>query len=116
MDKARKEVKDGEDFPVMPFEGHDNGMRGRYEYAELEKRLRKIRELIDLETDSWITKGLTAFETHNRVSANLILQFDQCVQHFATNPGGVTITLEREKNNPFVWTMVLTLVVRAHCG
>jgi ubiquitin-conjugating enzyme E2 Z len=92
---------------MMPFESAGNQMRGSYNYTDLETRLRKIREAIDEETQSWIVKGAKAYEVHDRVASNLKFQFDQCQGHFATNPNGSTITLEMEKDNPFIWTVVL---------
>jgi len=102
----RELVKDGDEYLQMSFESGGNQMRGKYNYAELESRLRKIREAIDEETQSWAAKGAKSFENHERVAMNLQSQFDQCQQHFSTNPNGVTLTLEMEKDNPFVWTMV----------
>lgn len=90
----------------MPFESTGNQMRGTYNYKELEERLRKIRSSIDEETQSWVVKGAKAYESHERVASNLHSQFEQCQQYFSTNPQGTTITLEMEKDNPFVWTLV----------
>lgn len=100
-------VKDGDLFPQMPFESSGNGMRGNFRYSELEARLRKIREAIDEESESWITKGSQAYELHDRVASNLHFQFEQCQQYFSNSPNGTTITLEMEKDNPFLWTIVL---------
>jgi len=100
------EVIEGCDFAMMPFEGGENAMRGSFQYTDLFNRLRKIREQIDAETQSWIEKGVKLHSQNDRVAANLSMQFDQCLQYFSTNPNGVTITLEMEKDNPFVWTMV----------
>jgi ubiquitin-conjugating enzyme E2 Z len=90
----------------MPFESPGNQMKGTYYYKQLETRLRKIRDTIDEETHSWVEKGAKAHAVHDRVSSNLQYQFSQCHQYFSTNPNGLTITLETEKDNPFVWTMV----------
>lgn len=81
-------------------------MKGKFCYNELESRLCKIREAIDEETQSWMSKGAKSFENHERVAMNLKSQFDQCQQHFSANPNGVTINLEIEKDNPFIWTIV----------
>jgi len=105
---ARKEVKDDQEFVMMQFEGGDNNMRGKFQYAALETRLRNLRTQIDAETEFWIALGKKAHENLDRVAVNLSSQFEQCQSYFATNPNGVTITLEIEKDNPFVWTMVPT--------
>lgn len=92
---------------MMPFESSGNQMRGCYQYKDLEIRLRKIRDAIEEETQSWIVKGAKAYEVHDRVASNLKFQFDQCQGYFEKNPNGTTITLEMEKDNPFVWTVVI---------
>ena len=99
-------MKDGESFPQMPFESPGNGMRGTFNYSELETRLRKIREAIDQETESWIMNGTKAYQLHDRVASNLQFQFEQCQQYFSNSPNGTTITLKIEKDNPFLWIVV----------
>jgi ubiquitin-conjugating enzyme E2 Z len=91
----------------MPFESTGNQMKGSFKYKELETRLRKIREAIDEETESWVAKGSKAFANHERVASNLQSQFNQCQQYFSNNPHGVTLTFEMEKDNPFIWTVVI---------
>lgn len=91
----------------MPFESGGNAMRGKFMYKDLETRLRRIRETIEEETQTWITEGAKAFQTSDRVASNLKSQFDQCQLYFSSSPKGITLTLEMEKDNPFVWTMVL---------
>src|SRR5271169_3204855 len=91
----------------MPFENIGNQMKGSYNYKDLATRLRKIRDAIDEETQSWIIKGTKAYELHDRAAVNLKFQFDQCQGYFAKNPNGTTVTLEMEKDNPFVWTVVI---------
>lgn len=90
----------------MPFESVGNGMRGTFNYSDLETRLRKIRESIDEEAECWIMKGAKAFQLHDRVASNLQFQFEQCQQYFSNSPNGTTVTLEIEKDNPFLWTIV----------
>jgi ubiquitin-conjugating enzyme E2 Z len=99
-------VKEGEEFIRMPFEGGGNGMNGHFCYTKLEERLKAIRTAIDEETQMWIDSGRKAHENSERVASNLKHQFEQCKQHFERNPGGVTLALDMERDNPFVWTMV----------
>jgi ubiquitin-conjugating enzyme E2 Z len=110
ISKVKKEVKDGSDFDFTRFENAENKMRGRFQYAELEKRLRSLREKIDAETQSWIQAGEKAHKNLDRVAINLAFQFDQCKGHFSRSPNGVNIALEMEKDNPFVWTMVSQII------
>jgi len=91
----------------MPFEMQSNGMFGMYKYSELESRLIKIREAIDAETESWVEQGAEAHKTTALSSLHLESQLKQCQAHFATNPNGLTINIETEHDNPFVWTVVL---------
>ena len=108
INRERTEVQEGEQFCSMPFESGSNSMRGKFAYKDLETRLVKIRETIDEETQSWVTQGAKAFQIGDRVASNLKSQFDQCHLYFSSSPKGITITLEMEKDNPFVWTMVPT--------
>jgi len=91
----------------MPFEMQTNGMYGIFKYKELETRLLKIREAIDAETESWIEKGAEAYKTSDLSSLHLESQLKQCQAHFSSNPQGLTINIEIEHENPFVWTVVL---------
>jgi len=75
-------------------------------YKNLETRLRKIRDAIEEETQSWVAQGTKAFQSNDRVASNLKSQFDQCELYFSSSPKGITVNLEMEKDNPFVWTMV----------
>lgn len=81
-------------------------MKGKFTYPNLLKRLLKIRQLLDEETTLWAEQGPKSNENHERIASHLILQFNQCQQWFGGNPGGITLDLEMEKDNPFVWRMV----------
>src|ERR1700724_2120482 len=93
---------------MMPFEGQGNGMTGQFCYVKLEERLKAVRKAIDEETQHWMNIGKKAHENQERIASNLLHQFEQCRSHFSTNPGGVTVNLEMEKDNPFGWTIVPT--------
>jgi ubiquitin-conjugating enzyme E2 Z len=90
----------------MPFESTGNGMQGKFMYQDLEKRIINLRKALDEETESWIQNGAKAVKNYETIASNLQHQFHQCSNHFSKNPNGITITLEMEKDNPFVWTMV----------
>ena len=81
-------------------------MTGTFTYGSLLTRIQKIRQLLDEETQSWIIKGQKAYEMNEGVASNLKSQFEQCLEYFSKNPNGVTLTLEIEKDNPFIWTIV----------
>jgi ubiquitin-conjugating enzyme E2 Z len=93
----------------MPFEATGNGMQGTFKYQDLEKRIIDLRKALDEETESWIQKGAIAVKNYETIASNLQHQFHQCSNHFSKNPNGITITLEMEKDNPFVWTMVYNI-------
>jgi ubiquitin-conjugating enzyme E2 Z len=104
--REQREVKDGTQFERMPFESTANGMHGKFDYHDLEKRLCIIRKTLDEESRVWIEDGLKASQNHETIASNLNHQFQQCQAHFEQDRKGVTVTLEMEKDNPFVWTMV----------
>lgn len=103
VEKAKEEVKDGQVFTRMPFEGSSNTMEGRFHYTELDRRLRNIKKALDAETQSWAAEGLAAKAKDSTVAVNLQRQFEQVVEYFrrAELPHNV----ELEDKNPFVWTV-----------
>ncbi|KAB8292107.1 hypothetical protein EYC80_007852 [Monilinia laxa] len=102
IEKAKKEVQDGQAFARMPFEGGGNGMEGKFNYTELEKRLRCIRKTLDSETAHWATEGLLSQKKESGVAANLQRQFEQVSEAYKKDQF-VTLDVELEKKNPFVW-------------
>jgi hypothetical protein len=94
----------------MPFESAENGVVGTFIYDTLLERIKAIRIRLDDETDGWVQRGKESFEVGEGIAANLKSQFHQCQRWYEANPDGVTVTLEMEKDNPFVWTMVWTLL------
>ena len=81
-------------------------MPGKFNYKNLDTRIRKIRAAIDAETESWIQSGKRAYEARDRVSENLQFQFTQCEQASNASSNALTVTFEMEKDNPFLWTLV----------
>ncbi|KAG4030204.1 hypothetical protein MFRU_013g02230 [Monilinia fructicola] len=104
IEKARKEVQDGQFFARMPFEGDGNEMEGKFNYTELEKRLKLIRKTLDSETAHWATEGLLSQERESGVAANLQRQFEQVVEAYKKDQS-VTLDIELEEKNPFVWNI-----------
>lgn len=101
VQKGKLEVKDGEPFARMPFESQANGMDGRFNYTELEKRLKVIKAALDAETESWEAEGLRAKAEETTVAVNLQRQFEQVVEHFKRRD--LAHSIELANGNPFVW-------------
>ncbi|KAI0104806.1 ubiquitin-conjugating enzyme/RWD-like protein [Nemania sp. FL0031] len=101
--QAKKEVKDGDAFVRMPFEGGSNSMDGLFNYAELERRLDKIKATLDAEAERWAAEGLSAKTKGTTVSVNLARQFEQIKEAFKR--GDVPHNVELEDGNPFVWVL-----------
>ncbi len=101
--QAKKDVKDGQAFVRMPFEGSSNSMEGAFNYTELEKRLQNIKTALDAELDKWATEGMSAKNKDTTVPVNLSRQFDQIKESFKR--GDVPHNVELEDGNPFVWVL-----------
>lgn len=101
IQKAKEEVKDGQSFSRMPFEGSNNTMEGKFNYTELERRLRQIKQALDAEAGTWATEGLAAKAKDATVAVNLQRQYEQVVE--AYKRAGSAISIELEDKNPFVW-------------
>lgn len=101
--KAKTEVKDGQAFVRMPFEGSSNTMEGKFNYSELERRLRNIKTALESEAKSWASEGLLPRHKEGTVAVNLRRQFEQIRESFKRND--VSHHVELEDNNPFVWNL-----------
>lgn len=103
VQKGKEEVKDGQPFHRMPFEGSNNTMEGKFNYTELERRLQNIKKALDAETESWAAEGLAAKAKDTTVAVNLQRQFEQIVESFKRSD--VPHNLELVDNNPFIWVL-----------
>ncbi|TRX93892.1 hypothetical protein FHL15_005274 [Xylaria flabelliformis] len=101
--QAKKEVKDGQGFVRMPFEGDNNTMNGTFNYSGLEKRLQKIKVVLNAEVDRWAIEGMSAKNKDTTVPVNLTRQFDQIKESFRRDD--IPHNVELEQNNPFVWIL-----------
>ncbi|KAL1870426.1 hypothetical protein Daus18300_005112 [Diaporthe australafricana] len=101
--KAKEEVKDGQAFVRMPFEGQGNTMDGKFHYTELEKRLRNIKKVLDEESNQWAAQGLSPDFKDATVTVNLRRQYEQVLEHFKQH--GLAHHVELEGGNPFVWVL-----------
>ncbi len=103
VQKGKEEVKDGQPFTRMPFEGTSNTMEGKFNYSELERRLRNIKKALDAETEGWAAEGLAAKAKDTTVAVNLQRQFEQAVETFKR--ADIPHNLETLDGNPFVWIL-----------
>ncbi|WYZ34766.1 hypothetical protein EsH8_I_001042 [Colletotrichum jinshuiense] len=103
VQKAKTEVKDHQPFARMPFEGASNSMDGKFNYTELERRLRNIKAGLDNELVKWAKDGQIASEKEMTVSVNLRHQYEQVVQAFKRQD--IPHDVQLEDNNPFVWVI-----------
>jgi len=102
ISKAKKDVVDGQNFTRMPFEASQNGMDGKFNYTELERRIKSIKETLDEESDIWADEGLIAVKNELGIANNLQRQFEQVVESYKRDQN-VTLNIELVDNNPFVW-------------
>ena len=96
-------MKDGQQFQRMPFERTSNTMDGKFNYTELERRLRHIKEALDAETERWEQAGLNPRIRDSTVGVNLARQFEQIRESFKRSD--VPHSIELENGNPFVWVL-----------
>lgn len=104
ISKAKAEVKDGQQFARMPFECTGNGMDGKFNYTELERRIRVIRQTLDEETARWAVDGLASMKRESTKAANLQRQYEQVVEAYKKDKN-VTLDIELVDKNPFVWSV-----------
>ena len=96
--------KETDRFEIMPFEGGSNTMDGQFLYGQLGKRLVRVKEVINQETDNWAIEGQQAKARDSSKAYAMQSQFD-AVKHVQKNGGISNIVVELEDENPFTWTM-----------
>lgn len=104
IEKAKTEVQDGTSFTRMPFESHGNDMPGKFNYTELERRVKLIKTTLDKETARWADEGAVSAKKESTISVNLRRQFEVVVESYKRDKS-VTLDIELEDNNPFVWAI-----------
>lgn len=104
ISKAKLEVTDGQQFTRMPFECTGNGMDGKFNYTELERRLKLIKKTMDEETERWAVEGLLSKKKESSVASNLQTQYNQVVEFYKRDKN-VTLDIELVDGNPFVWSI-----------
>ncbi|KJZ76618.1 hypothetical protein HIM_03954 [Hirsutella minnesotensis 3608] len=104
IEQGKAEVKEQQLFVRMPFESPGNNtMDGRFNYPELERRLKNIKAAIDAETKQWTEEGSAEMAEETTVSVNLQHQYDQVSAYLKRGDMPHVVTLEN--GNPFVWIM-----------
>ncbi|KAK3396487.1 UBC-like protein [Sordaria brevicollis] len=101
VEKGKSEVEENQTFARMPFESQGNGMQGKFNYPELEKRLKAIKAALDAETEGWAAEGLEAKIQDTTVAVNLQRQYEQVVEYFKRQD--LAHNVELVDGNPFVW-------------
>lgn len=104
ISKAKEEVSDGQVFVRMPFEGQGNDMAGKFNYTELERRIKLIKKTLDAEANRWAEEGLAQKKKDSGVAANLQRQYEQVVEAYKRD-SSVTLDIELVDKNPFVWAI-----------
>ena len=104
IDKAAKDVKENDNFTIMPFEGGGNTMGGKFKYADLRRRLELIHAVLYSETEHWAKEGLAMVKRESSVAAGLQLLFERVAENFRRSDM-VTLDVDLENRNPFVWIM-----------
>ncbi|PHH60323.1 hypothetical protein CDD81_1849 [Ophiocordyceps australis] len=102
VEKGKSEVEARQEFTMMPFESQsNNSMDGRFNYPELERRLKNIKRALHAESEHWAQEGLLALAQETTVSVNLQHQYSQVSNYLKEGDMPHDVTLEN--NNPFVW-------------
>ena len=101
IQKGKSEVKDGQNFSRMPFEGSSNAMEGKFNYSELERRIRNIKKALDAELEMWAADGAKENAKEGTIAVNLQNQYEQVVEAFKADD--VPHHVQLENGNPFVW-------------
>ena len=102
--QAEREVRENQSFTKMPFEGHTNGMEGKFNYPELRKRMAIIMGALRRETSHWANEGMAQVRKETSLAAYLERQVQQIAEQYKKNDS-VTMDIDLEKRNPFVWVL-----------
>jgi len=101
--KGKEEVRDNLPFTRMPFEGSSNSMDGKFNYTELERRLKNIKNALDAELETWAEEGRQSKTNESTVAVNLEHQYSQVVESFKRHD--IPHDVQLENGNPFVWVI-----------
>lgn len=104
IEQASAKYKDGTEFTKMPFEGGGNSMDGKFKYAELGKRLIRIKEVIRDETNNWAVEGLAMKNRESTKSSHIQRQYEQLAEYMRRKQMH-NVDVKTENDNPFVWNI-----------
>ena len=102
--QAEREVRENQQFTKMPFEGHNNGMEGKFNYPELRKRMAIIMGALRRETSHWANEGMAQVRKETSLASYLERQVQHIAEQYKKNDS-VTMDIDLEKRNPFVWVL-----------
>lgn len=94
----------GDHFRKMPFEDSSNSMNGRFNYPDLERRLKLIKQTILNETENWAAEGLQAKAAESTIAVSLKGQYDQIVEDLKAKKSFM-LDIALVDDNPFVWQL-----------
>ncbi|KAB8356690.1 hypothetical protein FH972_024266 [Carpinus fangiana] len=103
--KHAEMVKDEKPFKMTPFEHPGNTMLGKFNYSQLEKRFKAVRQAIDHETESWIVQTRDAAQREKPLTLFFQQKFAHIVEDFKHRHAPVDFELVDD--NPCVWRIVL---------
>lgn len=108
--ERRKEVKDGTQFKMMPFEAASNGMYGTYAWAKIKARLEVLSGRLAAELDEWrrvgVEQTMLLREKHDASVNNCIHHLRQQEERIkAETPEGASIG--PSASNKCVWEATL---------
>lgn len=102
VERYMNKDKEGTPFDKMPFEGPGNTMDGKFGYADLGKRLVRIKEVIKQETEGWAKEGLELKARESTKASNLQRQFEQ-LSELLRQKKVYNFSVDLDDSNPFVW-------------
>lgn len=104
IEQRAKKHSEGEKFTGMPFEHTNNTMDGTFKYGELGKRLVRVKQVLNQETEQWAADGLKAKERESSDAFSLQGQFNQ-IANFLKQRGIHNVEVNLQEGNPFVWVL-----------
>ena len=106
IEQSEKEVKPNQVFASMPFEGASNGMGGKFNYPELQRRMTTIMQALKRETAHWAKEGIVKKRQETSFAAFLEREMQHIAEQYRKDDN-VTLNIELEDQNPFVWILTL---------
>ena len=103
--EGEKNSKPGQEFAIMPFEGGDNNMPGKFNYPELKRRMELIRAVLFREVDYWVSEGALEARKDTTIASMMGRQFQQIKETYQKNEM-VTLDMDLVEKNPFVWQLI----------